>query len=109
MNSSVRYGPFLSKALPNHCDAATKIWPDSSILLPSHSSYRRGITLEFYRQRHGIQPDTIFTIDLKERAQQLRIFRGKRRGRATRQVRIWTEDVPTIILHALALQHFIRW
>ena len=64
------------------------------------------ITLEFYRQRHGIQPDTIFTIDLKERAQQLRIFRGKRRGRATRQVRIWTEDVPAIILHALALQHF---
>ena len=76
MNSSVRYGPFLSKALPNHSDAATKIWPDSSILLPSHSSYRRGITLEFYRQRHGIQPDTIFTIDLKERAQQLRIFRA---------------------------------
>eukprot|EP00439_Symbiodinium_sp_Y106_P078365 s684_g17.t1 len=30
------------------------------------------ITLAFYRQRLGIQPDTILTIDLKERAQQLR-------------------------------------
>eukprot|EP00439_Symbiodinium_sp_Y106_P062315 s2134_g9.t1 len=63
------------------------------------------ITLEFYRQRHGIQPDTIFTIELKERAQQLRIFRDKRRGRATRQVRIWTEEIPTMILRAIALQH----
>ena len=62
--------------------------------------------LEFYRQRHGIQPDTIVTVDLKERAQQLCIFRGKRRGRTTRQVRFWTDDVPTFILHALALQHF---
>ena len=61
-------------------------------------------SLGFYRQRRGIQPRASFTIDLKERAQQLRIFRGKRRGRATRQVRIWTGDVPAIILHALALQ-----
>ena len=36
------------------------------------------ITLEFYRQRHGVRPDTVFTI-----------------------------NVPTIILHALALQRFM--
>ena len=64
------------------------------------------IALEFYRQRDGVQPDTVSTIDLKEKTQQKRMFRGKRRARATREVCIWTEDVPTIILHALALQHF---
>ena len=64
------------------------------------------INLEFYRQRDGVQQDTVFTIDLKEKTQQLRMFRGKRRARATREVRIRTEDVPTITLHALALQHF---
>ena len=44
------------------------------------------ITMEFYRQRHGVQPDTVFTIDLKEKTQQLRMFRGERRARATREV-----------------------
>ena len=55
---------FLSKALPNHCDATTRIWPDffNSIAKPQFLQAWR-ITLEFYRQRHGIQPDTIFTID----------------------------------------------
>ena len=64
------------------------------------------ITLEFYRQRHGVRPDTTFSVNLKEHAQQLRVFRGKRRTRASRQVTIWFEDLPTIIRHALALQHF---
>ena len=64
------------------------------------------ITLEFYRQRHGAQADTTFSVNLKEQAQQLRVFRGKRRTRASREVTIWCEDLPTIIRHALALQHF---
>ena len=34
-------------------------------------------------------------------------FSGQAQSRATRQVRIWIQDVPTIILHALALQHFM--
>ena len=41
------------------------------------------ITLEFYRQRHGVQVDTTFSVNLKEQAQQLRVFRGKRRTRAS--------------------------
>ena len=64
------------------------------------------ITLEFYRQRHGAQADTTFSVNLKEQAQQLRVFRGRRRTRASREVIIWCEDIPTIIRHALALQHF---
>ena len=39
------------------------------------------ITLEFYRQRHGAQADTTFSVNLKEQAQQLRVFRGRRRAR----------------------------
>ena len=50
---------------------------------------------------------TVLLINLREIMQQLRLFRGKRLARATREVRIWTEDVPTIILHALALQRFM--
>ena len=49
--------------------------------------------------------DTVFTVDLKEQQQVLRIFRGRCRTRATRQVRVWAEDIPTIILHELAMQH----
>ncbi|CAE7665130.1 unnamed protein product [Symbiodinium necroappetens] len=64
------------------------------------------INLEFYRQRHGAQADTTFSVNLKEQAQQLRVFRGRRRTRASREVTIWCEDLPTIIRHALALQHF---
>ena len=67
------------------------------------------VALEFYRQRHGIQPDTIFTIDLKERAQQLRIFRGRRRGGATRQVRIWTEYAPHHYICTPLLCNLARW
>ena len=64
------------------------------------------ITLEFYRQRHGAQPETTFSVNLKEQAQQLRVFRGRRRSRASREVVLWCEDIPSIIRHALALQHF---
>ena len=64
------------------------------------------ITLEFYRQRHGAQLETTFSVNLKEQAQQLRVFRGRRRTRASREVVLWCEDIPTIIRHALALQHF---
>ncbi|CAE7275386.1 mettl21a [Symbiodinium sp. CCMP2456] len=64
------------------------------------------ITLEFYRQRHGVQSDTTFSVNLKAHAQQLRVFRGKRRNRASREVTIWCQDLPTIIRHALTLQHF---
>ena len=45
-------------------------------------------------------------MNLKEQAQQLRVFRGRRRTRASREVILWCEDIPTIIRHALALQHF---
>ena len=62
------------------------------------------LTLAFYQQRHG--PPTTFTVDVKERCQSMRVFRGRRRNRASRTVHIWAEDIGTIIFHALALQHF---
>ena len=72
----------------------------------SHFLHAWRITLEFYRQRHGAQPQTTFSVNLKELAQQLRVFRGRRRTRASREVVLWCEDIPTIIRHALALRHF---
>ena len=90
-----------------NCIVAIRTLPDFSTPFPSLSFLQAWrITLEFYRQRHGVQVDTTFSVNLKEQAQQLRVFRGKRRTRASREVTIWCEDLPTIIRHALALQHF---
>ncbi|OLP90390.1 hypothetical protein AK812_SmicGene28045 [Symbiodinium microadriaticum] len=72
----------------------------------THVQARETSTNFCVRQRHGAQPETTFSVNLKEQAQQLRVFRGRRRTRASREVILWCEDIPTIIRHALALQHF---
>ena len=58
------------------------------------------ITRQFYRQH------TIYTVDLKEQQQASRVFRGRRRQRATKQVCIHSEDIPTTIFGSLQLQVF---
>ena len=64
------------------------------------------LLVEFYRQRHGCDQHTTFTVDVMEQQQVLRVFRGARRRRASRQVKLWLSDIPTIIHHALLLQFF---
>ena len=64
------------------------------------------VTRELYRQRHGVELDTVYTVNLKEQQQVARVFRGRRRQKATREVRIHSADIPTIIFHSLQLQFF---
>eukprot|EP00439_Symbiodinium_sp_Y106_P077447 s218_g16.t1 len=55
----LRYGPFLSKALPNHCRRSQDLAGFFSSIAKPQFLHAWRITLEFYRQRHGIQPDAI--------------------------------------------------
>ena len=64
------------------------------------------VTRESYRQRHGLELDTVYTVNLKEQQQVARVFRGRRRQKATREFRIHSADIPTIIFHSLQLQFF---
>ena len=105
MISSVRSRlPFSTSSEAVHCRNQ-----DLSVFFTSISTaqFQRAwmLTREFYRQRHGVELNTIYTVDLKEQ-QPSRVFRGRRRQRATKQFRIHSEDIPTIIFHSLQLQFF---
>ena len=59
-----------------------------------------------YTHLFGCQHDASFTIDVVQREQSLRIFRGTRRKRAKQHVCIYIQDVADIISHALRMQIF---
>ena len=59
-----------------------------------------------YHCRHGTHSETTFAVFALEKEQALRIFRGTRRRRSKRQVKLWLRDTPDMIQESLEIVIF---